>query len=237
MTAPLMLPTTQMPPNTDLHRSYEAPDLEVGRTMLRGESRHTVTGIVVPYNTPTDIMEVRNGRVISYREQFAPGSMHRAASAPSRVKLQIEHDERLERLAGYGLSFRDSEAGCVGEFVLYPTMADRALELMDTSHRGLSVTFVPIRPAYGSERDGALVTREQVHTKAVAAVSDPAYADAGVLALRAQVDAAMEAQREADRQVAEMVETLTFLRDSGGALTEAQLRWLAEHGVTLEAQS
>lgn len=232
----MSLPTSQMPPNLNLFRSFEV-DVEVGQTMVRGESRRTVTGLVVPYNTPTEISEVRQGRVITYREQFAPGSMHRAAQAPYRVQLQLEHDNRIERLAGYGLSFRDSDAGCVGQFALYPSMADRAVELMETSHRGLSITFVPIRPTFGSERPGQLVTREQVHTKAVAAVSDPAYADAGVLALRAQADAAAEAQRVADRQVAEMVDTLRFLRDAGQELQPAQLRWLAERGIDLDRTS
>jgi HK97 family phage prohead protease len=224
------LPTTQLPQTAELHRSFAVPDVEVSK---RSDGKRVVTGLIAPYNTPADIMEVRSGRVVSYSEQFAPGAFHRAAAAPYRVQLQLEHDDRLERLVGYGLEFRDSEAGCVGEFALYPTTADRAVELMDSSHRGLSVTFMTLRPSYGSERDGELVTREQVHLRAVAAVSDPAYADAGVLALRAQADAAIAAQREAERQVSEMVETLTFLRDSGGALTEAQQRWLVEHGVKL----
>lgn len=232
MTAPPTLPLNQMPPSQELHRAFSVPDVEVSK---RSDGKRVVTGLIAPYNTPADIMEVRSGRVISYQEQFAPGAFHRAAAAPYRVQLQLEHDDRLERLVGYGLSFKDSDEGCVGEFALYPTTAERAVELMDSSHRGLSVTFMTLRPSYGSERDGELVTREQVHLRAVAAVSDPAYADAGVLALRAQADAAIAAQREADRQVAEMVETLTFLRDSGSTLTEAQQRWLSEHGVNLAA--
>jgi HK97 family phage prohead protease len=230
VTQPLTLPSHQMPASTDLHRSFAVPDVEV---LQRSDGKRTVTGLIAPYNTPTDIAEVRSGRVVSYQEQFAPGAFHRAESAPYRVQLQLEHDDRLERLVGYGLSFRDSDAGCVGEFALYATTADRAVELMESSHRGFSVTFVPMRPSFGSERDGQLVTREQVHLRAVAAVSDPAYADAGVLALRAQADAAMEAQRAAEREVSEMVEMLTLLRDSGGALTEAHQRWLAAHGVQL----
>lgn len=226
-----VLPTHQLPPNQELHRSFATPDVEV---QTRSDGKRTITGLVVPYNVPTEIHEVRSGRVVSYREQFAPGSMTRAAAAPNRVQLQLEHDDRLERLVGYGLSFRDSEAGCVGEFALYPTTADRAVELMESSHRGLSVTFVTINPLYGSERDGQLVTRHAVHTRAVAAVSDPAYADAGVLALRAAADAAAAAQAEVDRQRDQMVATLRFLRDAGQDLGPEQLRWLEQHGVDLE---
>lgn len=223
-------PTTQMPARQEQHRAFTA-DVELH---TRSDGRRTVEGLVVPYLTPVEINEVRKGQVLTYSEQFAPGSMARAAAAPNRVMLQIEHDERLERLAGYGLSFRDSDAGCVGEFVLHPSMADRTVELLESSHRGLSVTFTSIQPVYGTERHGELVTRSAVACRAVAAVPDPAYADAGVLALRSQQEAAAAAQAEAQRQVGEMASTLRFLRDSGQDLSPVQLRWLEANHVDLE---
>jgi len=226
----LSAPTSPMPPRQELHRAFTVPDVELHQ---RSDGKRTVTGLVVPYNVPADITEVRKGQVISYTEQFAPGSMDRAAAAPNRVMLQIEHDDRLERLAGYGLSFRDSDAGCVGEFVLHPSMADRSVELLESSHRGFSVTFQTINPLWGTERPGELVTRRVVHTRAVAAVPDPAYADAGVLALRAAADEAAAVQAAADRQVAEMVDALMFLRSNGQELNPVQMRWLDEHGVNL----
>lgn len=226
-------PTTQMPVRNELHRAFTVPEPEV---QTRSDGRRTVTGLVVPYMKPAEIAEVRDGRVVVYSEQFAPGSMERAAAAPNRVMLQIEHDERLERLAGYGLSFRDSddESGCVGQFVLHPSMADRAMELLKSSHRGLSVTFTTINPLWGTERSGELVTRRAVHTRAVAAVPDPAYIDAGVLALRSAEEAAAAAQAEADRQTAQMVDAMRFQRSNGLELTPAQLRWLSERSITLD---
>ena len=225
-------PTSQMPARNELHRAFSA-DVE---THVRSDGRRTVEGLVVPYDSPTMIAEVRQGRVITYTELFAPGSMARAAAAPNRVMLQIEHDERLERLAGYGLSFRDSDAGCVGEFVLHPSMAERTVELLESSHRGLSVTFTSIQPVYGTERDGDTVRRAVVACRAVAAVPDPAYADAGVLALRAAEDAAAAAQAEADRQTEQMVSAMRFQRSAGMDLTPAQQRWLDERHIVLADQ-
>lgn len=210
----------------ELHRSFG--DLEL--TMER-EGR--VTGLVVPYHAPTPIMELRDGQVITYEEQFAPGSMERAARAPNRVMLQFTHSEELDHQIGYGVAFRDSEQGCVGEFQLYRSNQDKVAEMLQTSHRGLSVTFASLRPQGGLERDGELVTREVVHCRAVAAVNDPAYADAGVLAVRQQAELAAELAAEAERKRAEMTELLQFLVDKGQPLTEAHRSWLADNHVEL----
>jgi HK97 family phage prohead protease len=173
--------------------------------------------------------------VIQYQEQFAPGSMDRAAKAPNRVMLQFTHSEALDHQVGYGVSFRDSEAGCVGEFQLYRQNRDKVTEMLETSHRGLSVTFASLRPAGGLERDGELVTREVVHCRAVAAVNDPAYADAGVLAVRQQEQLAAEVAAETERKRAEMTGLLQFLVDNGQELTEAHRAWLADNGVELRS--
>lgn len=211
----------------ELHRSFGELELEV-----RPEGR--VTGLVVPYNVPTPIMELRDGQVIQYQEQFAPGSMERAAKAPNRVMLQFTHSEQLDHQVGYGVAFRDSADGCVGEFQLYRQQRDLVTEMLQTSHRGLSVTFASLRPVGGQERDGELVTREYVHCRAVAAVNDPAYADAGVLAVRQQQDLAAQVAAEAEKKRQEMTDLLQFLVDSGQELTEAHRAWLADNGVELK---
>lgn len=212
----------------ELHRSFGDLELEV-----LPEGR--VTGLVVPHLKPTPIMELRDGKVIQYQEQFAPGSMDRAAKAPNRVMLQFTHSEQLDHQVGYGVSFRDSTElqGTVGEFQLYRQQRDLVTEMLQTSHRGLSVTFASLRPVGGLERDGELVTREYVHCRAVAAVNDPAYADAGVLAVRQQQDLAAQVAAEAEKKRAEMTELLQFLVDSGQELTEAHRAWLADNQVEL----
>lgn len=224
-----------MDPNQplELHRSFLDLDLELDRKEGR------VTGLVVPYERPTHIMELRDGEVIEYDEQFAYGSMDRAAKAPNRLAFQFTHSDALGHQIGYGTSFRDSRelAGCVGEFQLYRAERERVMEMLETSHRGLSVTFASLRPAGGLERHGELVTREVVHCRAVAAVNDPAYADAGVLAVRQQQDLAAQVAAEAEKKRAEMTELLQFLVDSGQELTEAHRAWMTDNGVTLRETS
>jgi phage head maturation protease len=211
----------------ELHRSFG--DLELDVQPAEGR----VEGLVVPYNTPADIVEPRDDGFVRYREQFAPGSMARAAAAPFRVMLQFTHSDQLGHQIGYGLSFQDSDAGCVGQFQLYRQDRDKVMEMLQTSHRGLSLTFVSLRPFGGLERDGELVTRELVHTRAVAAVNDPAYADAGVVAVRQQAELAAAVAAEAERKRADMKDLLQFLLDSGRELSEAQRAWATENDVRL----
>jgi hypothetical protein len=213
----------------ELHRSFDDLDLDVNKKEGR------VTGLVVPYLRPTHIMELRDGAVIEYDEQFEYGSMERAAKAPNRLMFQFTHSELLDHQTGYGVSFRDSQelGGCVGEFQLYRANRDKIMEMLETSHRGLSITFASLRPQGGLEEPGTLVTREAVHCRAVAAVNDPAYADAGVLAVRHSQDVAAEAAAEAERKRSEMTELLQFLVDSGQQLTEAHRSWLADNSVEL----
>lgn len=216
----------------ELHRSFADLDLDVNTAEGR------VTGLVVPYERPTPIMELRDGAVIQYEEQFAYGSMDRAAKAPNRLAFQFTHSDQLGHQIGYGVSFRDSRelSGCVGEFQLYRAERDRVMEMLQTSHRGLSVTFASLRPVGGLERDGELVTREVVHTRAVAAVNDPAYADAGVLAVRQQAELAAEVAAEAEKKRGEMTELLQYLVDNGQELTEAHRSWLTDNQVQLRAK-
>lgn len=210
----------------ELHRSFGDLELDVQR-----EGR--VVGLVVPYSKPAPIMELRDGAVVQYQEQFAPGSMERAQKAPNRVMLQFTHSEELDHQIGYGVSFRDSAEGCVGEFQLYRQQREKVMEMLQTSHRGLSVTFASLRPVGGLERDGELVTREVVMCRAVAAVNDPAYADAGVLAVRQSAELAAEMAAEAEKKREEMTGLLQFLVDSGQELTEGHRAWLADNHVEL----
>lgn len=215
------------PATVELHRSFG--DLELDVQAARG----VVEGLVVPYGREAEIVEPRGDGYVSYREQFAPGSMDGAAKAPNRVMLQFTHSERLDHQIGYGTAFRDSADGCVGTFQLYREGRDRVVEMLQTSHRGLSLTFVSLRPFGGLEQDGELVTRELVRCRAVAAVNDPAYADAGVVAVRQQAELAQQVAAEAQRKRSELAELLQFLLDSGRPLSEAQRSWAAEHDVAL----
>lgn len=189
-----------------------------------------VEALIVPYMRPADVIEPIGDRIVEYREQFAAGAFDRAAQAPRRVGYTFTHSHAMPDRMGYGVEFRDSAEGAVGVFQLYEHNRDQAVELITTTHDGLSVTFRSIRPQYGTERDGQLVTRQAVHLISVAATDVPVYADARVLALRAR-DEQLRAEQEANAARARRyVDSLLYLREHGRELTPAQVVYLAEQG-------
>src|SRR4051812_22560796 len=113
-----------MPLDTELHlREIPAGDLEIRDT---GDGL-TVEGLVVPYDTDAQITGEKCG---PYVERFVKRCAQRAERAPSRVGFTFTHDRSFSALIGYGLSFRDSDAGLVGEFRLYPSSAEKAREVL-----------------------------------------------------------------------------------------------------------
>jgi HK97 family phage prohead protease len=141
----------------------------------------TVEGIVVPYDVETEIDFEACG---PYTEMFTRGAFQRAARAPTRVGLTFRHDRTIGGRIGYGREFRDSQEGLVGVFRLDPSSADKARDVLSTSHSSLSAGFVSIVPVAGTERAHTLVVRRSVHLDHVAAVDAPAYAGALVGSIR-----------------------------------------------------
>jgi len=207
-----------------LLRSFDSTQLELKRDGI-------VEGLIVPWMSPSDVVEdVPGVGVVQYREQFARGAFARAEKAPNRVLLTFTHDESFPNVMGYGRAYRDSAEGAILEWKLYEATRDKAEDVLRESHTGLSVTFRSIRPLYGqTEREGALVTREAVHLSSVAATDRPVYAEARVLALRAQQEE-LQAQQEAERErIARQLEGLAFLQARGRELTPAQAAYLQQH--------
>jgi HK97 family phage prohead protease len=177
---------------------------------LEVTDQRTVEGLVVPYNTPAAITELRAGGMISYREQFVRGAFERATRKGNagRVALTYSHDENLPNRLGYGVEFRESDDGLTGVFRLDESTAAKARDVLTTSHSGLSISFLSLLPKPFTETAGALVTRAAAHLQHVAAVASPAYAAAGVTAIREGGDelptaaelAAAEALAEQARQ-------------------------------------
>jgi len=190
-----------------------------------------VEALIVPWMTPADIIEPNNGRIVEYREQFARGSFDRAKAAPHRVALTYTHSHLMPDRMGHGMELRDSSEGAVMVWQLMRADRDRSIELLETTHKGMSVTFRSIAPRHGAPiADGELVTRTAAHLISVASTDNPAYTDARVLALRAR-DAELEAEREVQAvRRARFVDSLLFLRAQGRELTPAQVDYLAEHG-------
>jgi phage head maturation protease len=214
---------TKLPRPEDQVRSFDTMDLDVRADGL-------VEGLVVPWMRPVEVTEPIGDRIVNYREQFARGSLDGAQRVPGRIGLAFTHSDAFGDRLGYGLQLRDSTEGAVMQWQLYPTVRDKALDVLRSSHRGLSMTFRTIRPAYGeAERDGALVTRERVHLRYVAATDCPVYEDAQVLALRdraQQLEAEQQAQRDRERR---QVELLLYLQDRGRQLSARQLEYLESH--------
>lgn len=169
----------------------------------------TVSGVVVPYNRETLIVEPREDGVITYREMFVPGSCERAARAPSRVTLTYNHSESMPDRMGYGVSFEDTEAGLLGTFRLDHSNAAQSRDILTSSHGAFSVGFVSVVPRPLSERAGGLVVRRSVWLRHVAAVPAGAYAEALVGSVREQLPdgeptAAEEHAEEMRRRQAEL---------------------------------
>jgi phage head maturation protease len=207
----------------DQVRSFDAMALDVKPDGL-------VEGLIVPWMKPVPVTEMIGDRPVNYREQFARGSMPGAEQAPGRVGLAFTHSDAFGDRLGFGVAYRDSAEGAVFQWQLYRSTMDKAVEVLTSSHRGLSMTFRTIRPRYGElERDNALVTRERVHLRYVAATDCPVYEDAQVLALRdraRELEAEQEQQRARERR---QVELLLFLRDQGKQLTPRQEEYLDQH--------
>jgi HK97 family phage prohead protease len=202
------------------YREFEVPSESLS---FREEGpRLYLEGLVVPYMTPTDIIEPRGGGFITYREQFAPTAFDRAKRAPHRVTLVYGHNDSLTERLGSAYSFRDSSEGLMGEFLLDRSRADQARDVAETSHAAMSVGFQSICPTPLTERDGELVTRVSVHLPHVALVPAGAYPDARVLAMSARGevdDEPTEAELVEQRRQAEEAELLAWVDETVARVT------------------
>ena len=188
----------------------------------------TVTGLVVPYGKDTPIEELREAGPIRYRESFAPGAFDRALRAPNRVTLTYNHDVAMSARLGYGQSFAESAEGLVGTFRLDRSSADKARDILESSHAAFSVGFYSLVPQAGRERPDQLVVRRSVILDHVAAVVEGAYPGAGVASIRG---AALEtgeptaADVAADQAARQDADLLTWLEEAAAE----QARWDALH--------
>jgi phage head maturation protease len=219
-------------PDLDVQtRSVPAAQYDIDRV------RGVVEAVVMPYETPAEIVEVLPGpdgkpRIVEYREQFVPAAFERARGKPARVGLTFTHDESMPNRMGYGLQLRDDTSlnSAVMVWQLYRDTLDRSVELLTTTHTGMSVSFRSLKPVRGTERPGTLVTREAVHLTTVAATDDPAYVDTRVLAIRERQAILEQEQQRTSERAAQYVDGLLLLRERGRTLTPAQESYLAEHG-------
>lgn len=215
----------------DQVRSFDAMHMDVKPDGL-------VEALIVPWDTPAEVVEPHptTGRPVMYLEQFARGSLDRAMAAPGRIGLAFTHSDAFADRLGYGIALRDSDAGAVATFQLYRSVMDKALEMLNTSHSGMSMTFRSLAPAWATpERSGELVTRERVHLRYVAATDQPVYQDAQVLALRDEANSLRELQEAQEEKQRRMAQALALLQEHGRDLTTAQVEFLEQHRQLLSA--
>lgn len=166
-----------MPTSPLYVRQFPAEDLDIREDFCEG--------LVVPWNRETEIVEPRGDALVRYRELFERGSFDRAIAKATRVSLTFNHDTTLAARIGYGLKFADSAEGLVGSFKLDKSTADKARDVLSSSHSAFSVGFFSLVPKAGQERDGALVSRRAALLDHVAAVTAGAYPDARLTTVRA----------------------------------------------------
>lgn len=143
----------------------------------------TVFGRVVPYGEVT-VHQDETGPM--YRERFVHGALAGMANYLHRVKLGMEHESGYVSNVGRAVELDERADGAWVAFRLYRQDAEKARDHLETTHRGLSLEFYagpPFRAA-----DGVL-ERRSVRVHRVAAVPDPAYRGARVLAIRSQAPA------------------------------------------------
>lgn len=215
----------------DQVRSFDAMSMDVKPDGL-------VEALIVPWDVEADVMEPHpvTGEPISYRERFARGSLDSAMRAPGRIGLAFTHSDAFADRLGYGIDLRDSAEGGVAQFQLYRSVMDKALEMLATSHRGMSMTFRSLAPAYSTpERSGVTVTRERVNLRYVAATDQPVYEDAQVLALRDRARELQLEQEHQQEQARRYALGLELLRSHGRELTPGQQQFLEQHRILLPA--
>ena len=215
----------------DQVRSFDAMQMDVKPDGL-------VEALVVPWDTPAEVVEPHlvTGAPITYQEQFLRGSLDRAMRAPGRIGLAFTHSDAFADRLGYGVELRDSQAGAVATFQLYRSVMDKALEMLGSSHSGMSMTFRSIRPAMTTpDRSGQLISRSQVHLRYVAATDCPVYADAQVLALRDQAQELAQLAEVQEEKQRKMAQALALLQEHGRDLTPRQVEFLDQHRTLLTA--
>jgi len=173
---------------------------------LDGGDGRTVYGKVVPFGVTTEF-EDHDGSI--KREKFIRGALTQAAKAWNRVVFYYTHLDLLPNRMGHGLELEQREDGAYGTFRLDASVADRAREVLTTSHGGLSLGFFPDITRIS---DDGVHNRIKVSVEHVGAVPEGAYDDARVLAIRGASDDTGQAGKvpprlaEALRELAELKE-------------------------------
>lgn len=157
------------------------------------DGRHYIEGIAVPWNARTDLAPKP--------ELFVRGAFNDLVTSGAKVKLTDYNHSRDRVPVGYSTAVEDRDAGLWFRFRLNNTPEGRSAHenTLEGVYGGLSIGFI----ARAAEmRDGVrhVLAARMDH---VSLVTEPAYAEARILATRSAIDAEIAEWRAliADRPV------------------------------------
>lgn len=192
------------------------------------EQHGTAEALLVPYDKPTQIVEMQPGRGrVAYMELFRKGAFERALRAGAgRIPLVYNHSESFGDRMGVLTRFWEESDGLHGALRFDASKLGAVHDAVTTSHSGISIAFVSVVPKAFTEREGSTVERRSVILEHVAAVNTPAYADARVLAVRNLADELHELdETAADIAARQSNEQIAALLREAHELIEAGNRW------------
>jgi HK97 family phage prohead protease len=205
----------------------------------------------VPYNVPTEVVDVEAGKPEFYREGFRPGAFGSQLNSNSKgvirkIGLIHRHEGGLGYLGPF-VALREAADGLYGDVSVLPTKAEDVGALLGEGIDELSIEFHLVGRSGNTEVDAAGVRwRTRAYLHQVALEPKGAYSQAQVLAYRSEVDeeqreqaaaaAAAEAQREADDSAAAAAEE-ERLRAEAAAATEAEAQRRADEEARQRAEA
>lgn len=161
-------------------RLYRA-ELEIRSSSAGDHTGRTISGIAVPYDSPTKI----NDYLGSFTEVFRRGAFARTVNAgkPERTKFLYGHDQTRLPI-GHATLLREDPVGLYVEFRMSKTsVGDEVLELiLDGTVDGLSVGFGVEKDSWNKLRTQREVLAAKLYE--VSATPWPAYADAAITSVR-----------------------------------------------------
>jgi hypothetical protein len=157
-------------------------------TKLLGAAYHALSGLVVPYNTPTDV-----GFMV---ESFDRGAFTDSLVKRANVPLLLWHDNRSFPI-GHAVAWDDRYDGLWGYFKLAMSSVAQVAgqHARDGDLTGLSVGFSPIRSTwrYAADWNPLIgvdymdhVTRHEARLHEVSVTPTPAYDEARIHAVHAE---------------------------------------------------
>jgi HK97 family phage prohead protease len=144
----------------------------------------TLDGLAAPFDSPTEIRDAFG----TFTEVIRPDSFTRTiAERGDRVKLLANHDRDQFPLGNIGRLWETGAGLMMSARVSNTTAGNDALELVaDDVVRGLSIGFQVVDQTWNADYSSRELT--EVKLLEISLVTEPAYADAGVTAVRTRLD-------------------------------------------------